>query len=104
MQVLRVGPLPEAAGAAATRFYAALPQDLTEHLVIVFPPADHSHRAWRLAAVQGLAREHAPLRVNAIAGDSERVISTALAFLAQAPGVTGQYLTLDSAGTGTVIG
>ncbi len=68
------------------------------HLTLVFPPADHSHRAWRLAAVQALAREHAPLRVNALESANEAAIAAGEAYIAGAPGVTGQYLPLDAAG------
>ena len=64
-------------------------------VVIVFETADHSHRAWRLAAVQALAREAAPTRVNAIVGTDDGAISEAKDFLAMAPGVTGQLLAVD---------
>ncbi|MXO60272.1 hypothetical protein GRI89_12060 [Altererythrobacter salegens] len=63
-----------------------------EDLVIVFPPATHEHRGWRLAAVQNLARVAAPLRVNGIAANDETAIARTLAFLQDAPGVTGQVL------------
>jgi len=110
-----VGPLPGEALAAAADFHARVLVDVRaalaetrDHLTLVFPSADHTHRAWRLAAVQGLAREHAPLRVNAIeaggeaggeAGD-EAGIAAALAWLGTAPGVTGQLLPLDATGAG----
>jgi len=61
-------------------------------LTLMFPSADYSHRAWRLTAVQDLARESAPVRINGIAGDDEHAIKQALAYLAEAPGVTGQLL------------
>lgn len=61
-------------------------------LAIVFPAAPHDHRAWRLAAVQDLARAHAPRRVNGIAGEDADAIAATLAWLATAPGVTGQLL------------
>jgi hypothetical protein len=64
-------------------------------LVLIFPPASHDHRAWRLAAVQDLAREAAPRRVNAIVGADEAAIAETLAWLEQAPGVTGQLLAVD---------
>ncbi|WP_305096664.1 Rossmann fold domain-containing protein [Croceibacterium aestuarii] len=63
-----------------------------EALVIVFPPASHEHRAWRLAAVQELAREMAPRRVNGIVGADRQDIARTLAYLERAPGVTGQLL------------
>ena len=72
-------------------------------LVLIFPPADHTHRAWRLAAVQGLARELAPRRVNALASANEAAIAAALAYLERAPGLTGQYLPLDDAGAEPVV-
>jgi hypothetical protein len=109
MASLRVGALPDDALAAATEFHAkVLPQvggalaGVTS-LTLVFPPADHTHRAWRLAAVQSLAREHAPIRINAVACDDEVAIAAASAYLAGAEGVTGQYLPLDGAGAGVVV-
>lgn len=66
-------------------------------LCIVFDRADHTHSAWRRAAVQSLAREAAPGRINAVAGDDPQA---ALAYLARASGVTGQYLQLDGQGAG----
>ena len=59
---------------------------------IVFSPADYTHRGWRLAAVQSLAREAAPGRVNGVAGEDKLAIEQTIAWLAKAPGVTGQLL------------
>ncbi|MBO9518763.1 MAG: hypothetical protein J7493_11910 [Porphyrobacter sp.] len=98
MAVVRVGSLPEGALDAAAAFQADVMPGLRaagEDLAVVFPPAPHDHRAWRLAAIQDLARAAAPLRVNAIVGDEEPALSEALAFLASAPGVTGQILAVD---------
>ena len=78
---------------------AAKPDDL----VLVFDPADHTHREWRLAAVRGLARAQAPRRINGLAGEGAAV-GAALAWLDRAPGVTGQYLALDGAGAGDPVG
>jgi hypothetical protein len=108
MKLVRVGDLPADAVAAAAEFYAQvlpgiIPPSVGEDLVIIFPPADNSHRAWRLAAVQSLARRLAPLRVNALASDDEAAITAATDYLVQAPGVTGQYLVLDGAGAGGAI-
>jgi hypothetical protein len=64
-------------------------------IAFIFQAADHTHRAWRLAAVQALAREFAPGRVNAIEGDtdlSHDAIEEALNYLRDAPGITGQLL------------
>ena len=112
MALLRVGPLPGEALAASARFHAEhLPAVLAaladqgegEALTLVFAPADHSHRGWRLSVVQGLAREHAPRRINAVASDDEAAIAAAARYLAMAPGVTGQYLVLDGSGAGEVV-
>jgi hypothetical protein len=107
MHRLDICGLPDAPLDAAKAFYrewmeraAALADgDLT----LVFPPADHTHRGWRLAAVQELARAAVPGRVNAVAGESDASIAAALRYLKDAPGVTGQYLPLDDAGAGIVI-
>jgi hypothetical protein len=104
MQVLRAGVLPAQALAASAHFHAAiLPRvvaelDRSESLILVFTPADHTHRAWRLAVVQGLARQYAPLRVNAVASDDEKAIAAAVVYLDAAEGITGQYLPLDGNG------
>ena len=104
--VLRVRKLPENPLDAAAYFYAdVLPgirADFAEldelDLIIVFDPAGYEHRAWRLAAVQQLARDYAPSRVNALASDDESAIAAAVRYLEKAPGVTGQYLPLDGNG------
>ncbi len=104
LQIDIVG-LPAAPLEAAADFYAKeMPEirdDADIHpecdLVLVFEPAGHEHRGWRLAAVQDLGREFAPRRVNAITGDDQHAIAATLAWLDQAPGVTGQLL---SVGTG----
>ncbi len=72
-------------------------QDSPDDLALVFLPAEHTHRAWRLAVVQELARAHAPRRVNAVASDDQTAVTAALAYLAGAAGLTGQYLPLASA-------
>jgi hypothetical protein len=62
---------------------------------MVFPVAAYDHRGWRLAAVQDLAREAAPRRVNGVVGNQERAVATTLDWLAQAPGITGQLLAVE---------
>lgn len=113
MAVLRIDALPGAALDAAADFHDRwLPRirALTancpagDDLALVFAPCDHTHRAWRVAAVQELAREAAPVRVNALAADSEAAIAQSLRYLNAAPGVTGQYLQLDDGGAGSVVG
>lgn len=64
-------------------------------VVVAFDPADHTHAGWRLAAVQELAREAAPRRVNAVVGGAGSSRDQVIAFLGRAPGVTGQILTVD---------
>ena len=100
-RVLRVEDLPPAPLDAASAFHARyLPaaralRDEGNSIVLVFSPAGHEHRAWRLAAVQELAREAAPKRVNAIAGDDDTAVRAAIDYLAAAPGITGQLLAVD---------
>ena len=62
-----------------------------DDVMLVMPAADHTHREWRLAIVTGLARKHTPLRVNLVSGEGPAVEATE-AYLADAPGITGQYL------------
>jgi len=64
------------------------------------PLAPYDHVDWRRAVARDLARAAAPARVNLIAGDDQRAIVAALAFLEDARGVTGQYLPLDGQGAG----
>jgi len=70
------------------------------HLALVFAPADHTHRGWRLATIQDLARSYAPTRVNAVEGDDEAAIDAAVTYLSSAEGVTGQILPVDGNGAG----
>ena len=99
--VVSVSELPHSPLDAAAHFYARVIPGLRESLadaaglVIHFPPADHSHRAWRVAAVQELAREAAPKRVNAIVGGGKAEQDEAISFLERSPGVTGQLLAVD---------
>ena len=54
--------------------------------------ADFQMQLGQLAKiVAGLARKHAPRRINMVAGQGEAVDATE-AYLAGAPGITGQYL------------
>jgi hypothetical protein len=103
--LLPVGQLPDEPLEAATVF---LREELAEvaaaaaggDLTLVFAPADHTHRGWRLAIVQELARKYAPRRINAVASDDEAAIAAAERYLAASPGVTGQLLPLDGNGAG----
>jgi len=110
MVTLEVQPLPDLPSEAAAVFHRDfLPQAKTmlasgtPALTLLLSAADHTHRIWRLAAVQALAREHVPARVNALSGGSAASIAAGLAYLEGAEGVTGQYLPLDDAGAGPVV-
>ena len=112
VMTLRLESLPEKPLDAAAYFYANCIQGIRKDfgtlsilscLTIVFEAASHDHSSWRLAAIQELAREMAPHRVNALTSDSEKAIAAALAYLATAEGVTGQLLELDDTGAGVVL-
>lgn len=100
---LNLGPLPEGALDAAGAFMerhldaarAILAEPDTTALAIILAPAPHDHRDWRLALARDLAREGAPKRVNIVAGHHGAALAATLRFLADAPGVTGQYLACD---------
>jgi hypothetical protein len=116
LTLFRIGALPAEPVAAAATFYSevvpllerALIDPLEEggddaSLELVFAPADHTHRAWRLAAVQALALAHTPLRINAFASDDGAGVTATEGFLVAAPGITGQYWALDGNGAGEVL-
>ena len=100
MQVIRARQLPTSALEAAAEFYATMMPgimgQLAEDLVLLFAPASHDHRGWRLAVIQDLARAAAPFRVNGVVGDDEQSIAATLAWLEQAPAVTGQLLSVQA--------
>ena len=97
---LEVTLLPECALDAQTAFMALhleaaralLADPDTTALAILLPPAAHGHRDWRLALARDLAREAAPKRANIVSGHPGEARNDVLRFLADAPGVTGQYL------------
>lgn len=100
--VYRTGPLPPGSLDAATLFHHDHLPELEKlfvgasgSVVIVFPVADYTHKAWRRAVIAELARVHAPTRINAIAGGQSCSLSEVIAYLHAAPGVTGQLLALD---------
>jgi hypothetical protein len=102
--VLRIERLPDGALEAAAVFHTdwlpraralLAPPPVGEELVLVFPVAAYDHRGWRLAAIQDLAREAAPKRVNAIVCDDEEAITATAEWLARAPGITGQLLAVS---------
>lgn len=107
---LPVGPLPDDPLAAAANFHSDwLPRVLAlldsgeSVLTLVFAPAGLAHSGWREAAVQLLARERTPARINAICGEDPAAIRATASFIAGAPGLTGQYLVLDGNGAGPVL-
>ena len=95
--VIDASDLPGRPLDAAARFHSEVVPRTREALaqendvVVVFAPADHTHRGWRLSAIQELAREAAPLRVNGVSGGGGD-LAEMHAFLACAPGITGQLL------------
>lgn len=110
MAVFEVQLLAPEPSAAAAQFYSQyLPlirvqlDAVREPLTILFPQADYAHAAWRLAAVQSLAGEAAPQRVNAASGGHDAARLAAVHYLDNADGVTGQLLQLDDAGAGPVV-
>ena len=94
---------PQATDAESLRRRLPELRAATEDLLVAFPAADHTHRGWRLAAVQMIARAKAPLRINAVSGGSEEAIAAAAEYLARAPGLTGQLISLDDFGAGAVL-
>jgi hypothetical protein len=100
MRQLEVGLLPDAALDAAAAFMALhleaaralLAEPYCTALAIILLPAPYDHRDWRLALARDLAREAAPGRVIVVAGAPGDARAAVLHFLADAPGVTGQYL------------
>ncbi|MCT2398281.1 Rossmann fold domain-containing protein [Novosphingobium mangrovi (ex Huang et al. 2023)] len=110
MELLHIGPLADDPLEASADFHARLLSGVettlgagADPLTLVFLPARHEHRAWRLAVVQGLARRFAPSRVNALECDDSVACAAAARWLDGAGGVTGQLLPLDGNGAGPVL-
>ena len=97
MKRIAVEDLPDDPRAAAGLFHQHGLSHIEHQLeggldvTITVPAANHTHREWRRAVTAGLARKHAPRRVNMVAGEGAAVDATVV-YLAEAPGVTGQYL------------
>ena len=106
-RVIRVEDLPESPLAASAHFHAAilpiLEVERGDVVTLVLPEADHTHRGWRVAALGALARALAPARINAVAGGDAPAQAQAIAFIEQAPGLTGQVLPLDGSGARGVL-
>lgn len=98
--VIVIDDLPPGALDAAAAFHCRWLPEIrvriaeASSLAIALPPAPHDHTDWRRAAARDLARMAAPVRVNLIGGGSEAARAATLAYLGDAPGVTGQYLAL----------
>ncbi|MDE1916472.1 MAG: hypothetical protein KGJ57_09540 [Sphingomonadales bacterium] len=105
--MIRLDGLPEAPLAAAAHFHAlvvpVLEAENAPVVTLVLPEADHTHRAWRAAALGALARALAPARINAVAGGGPQAQARAIAFVEGAPGLTGQLLALDGGAGGEVL-
>ncbi len=104
MKRVVVAQLPGDPVAASAAFHretlSAAEQAISEgDVMVVFRPADHTHRAWRRAAIQGLARKAVPYRINAVAGEGA-VVEAFAAYLERAAGITGQYFEGDGKGAG----
>jgi hypothetical protein len=93
--------LPDDPGAANAAFLAEVAPQVRNAaarepaLAVLFAPADPAHAAWRLAAIQQLARALAPdTRINAVVvndGDQEGTAEV-IRFALTAPGITGQII------------
>ncbi|WP_271078364.1 Rossmann fold domain-containing protein [Aurantiacibacter sp. MUD61] len=97
--IVEVTGLPENPLDAAAKFHSEWVAKVRGYarsgdVVVIFQPADHTHHAWRLAAVQELARESVPYRVNGVEGDHMQDVSETLFYLQSADGVTGQLFTM----------
>ena len=100
--VLTIGSLPDSALEAAAKFHRRwlpeirilLEDEEIASLALVLPTASYDHADWRRAAARDLARALAPVRVNIVGGGAEADVEAVLAYLGDAPGVTGQYCPL----------
>ena len=76
----------------ADAFQSELADPNIQSLVIIMPVIDETHDDWRRAIARDLARKYAPKRVNIIGIKPTSQLDEILAYLENAPGVTGQYL------------
>lgn len=101
---IAVGDLPDAPLQAAAAFHASHVTDIlaqakgVDVTTLLLPPADHTHRNWRLAVVQEMARVVAPARLNAVAGADQTGLVKAAGWLEGAAGVTGHLLAIEDVG------
>ncbi len=93
---------PLAAAAAFHSEIVPMVRDVQAGDVLVsFALAEHTHDAWRRAAVQALARDLSPRRVNGLVGDDAAGLAQLADYLAKAPGVTGQVFEVAANGAKT---
>lgn len=67
-----------------------------DDVTVVLPQAAYDHADWRRGLVRDLARAHSPKRVNFVAGRAGDALDQTVAFLADSPGITGQYLVVGN--------
>lgn len=101
MKTIEISALPSAPILAAETFFrdhfcqvSAHFDTKTHDIALVLPPAETDHDDWRRSAARDLARKFAPARVNIIGGGGDAAREETLAYLRDAPGITGQYLPL----------
>jgi len=95
-----IDDLPDSPLAAAAAYFAnhhAASLDLltdqgSSSLAIVLPLAGPDHDDWRRTLARDLARTHTPKRANVVGMSDSDTEQQMLAYLRDAPGVTGQYL------------
>lgn len=100
--VLAIEGLPQDPLGAAAQFHARhlveaerlLEAADTGALAIVLPAAASDHDDWRRTLARDFARRWTPKRVNVVAGGPGEAREATLAYLADAPGLTGQYVAL----------
>lgn len=98
--IQHIAELPDSPLAASVVFFeahlnssrSALSEDGVTGLAIILPYAATDHDDWRRTLARDLAREFTPQRVNVVGGGSEKATEALTRYLADAPGVTGQYL------------
>lgn len=99
-EVFEIEALPAGSLAASAAFYrhyldraeALLAKEQTTSLAIVLPTSCPDEDDWRRTLARDLARSHAPARVNVVGTARAAAKADVLAYLRDAPGVTGQYL------------
>jgi len=101
--VLTVASLPQEPLAASAVLHARhlaeaeamLEGEGVTALAICLPAAGTDHDDWRRTLARDLARAWTPKRVNLVGGPGGEARAAALAYLADAPGITGQYIPLS---------